>query len=208
MRRDLQSQGWQRTEVRKRAETPRTHNVSVVQTLPEGDVGLQVDDDGEVEEDEADHQVLVDGESGAAQGPEGAEDVEADEEGDETDDGETEVGVGHYAGQVSPVPAVRLVHSSSSMPWRHSSRLSELECSSLPDDVDVLQTLRVVRGSSPLPPCPALQPRQAGVAGAGQVRDQGAGDGGQGGGGARRPTQDTVVVPAAPTWAEYRVERI
>ena len=90
-----------------------THDLSVVEALAEGDVGLEVDDDGEVEEDEADHEMLVDGEAGTAQGPEGAEDVEADEEGDETDDGETEVGVGHYAGQVSPVPAVRLVHSSS-----------------------------------------------------------------------------------------------
>ena len=48
--------------------------------------------------------MLVDGEAGTAQGPEGAEDVEAEEEGEEADDGETEVGVGHYAGQVASVP--------------------------------------------------------------------------------------------------------
>ena len=34
----------------------------------EGNIGLHVDNDGEVEDDEADHQMLVDSESGAAQG--------------------------------------------------------------------------------------------------------------------------------------------
>ena len=45
-----------------------THDLSVVEALAEGDVGLEVDDDGEVEEDEAHHQVLVDSKPGAAQG--------------------------------------------------------------------------------------------------------------------------------------------
>ena len=45
-----------------------THDLSVVEALAEGDVGLEVDDDGEVEEDEAHHQVLVDCQPGAAQG--------------------------------------------------------------------------------------------------------------------------------------------
>ena len=45
-----------------------THDLSVVEALAEGDVGLEVDDDGEVEDDEAHHQVLVDGQPGAAQG--------------------------------------------------------------------------------------------------------------------------------------------
>ena len=45
-----------------------THDLSVVEALAEGDVGLEVDDDGEVEEDEAHHQVLVDSQPGAAQG--------------------------------------------------------------------------------------------------------------------------------------------
>ena len=148
-----------------------THYVSVVQALPEGNIGLQVDDDGEVEEDEAHHQVLVDGEAGAAQGPEGAEDVEAEEEGEETDDGETEVGVGHYDGQVASVP----------------------------HEVDVGETLGVVGCSAPVSSCLALQPGQAGVAGAAQVRDQRAGDGGQGARGGGRPAQDTVVVPPAPS---------
>ena len=115
--------------------------------------------------------MLVDGEAGAAQGPEGAEDVEAEEEGEEADDGETEVGVGHYAGQVAPVSV----------------------------EVDVGQTLRVVGGSAPLSPGLALQPGQAGVAGAAQVGDEGAGDAGQGVRGGGRPAQDAVVVPPAPT---------
>ena len=118
-----------------------THYVSVVQALPEGDIGLQVDDDGEVEEDEADHQVLVDGQAGAAQGSEGAEDEETEEESDETDEGETEVSVGHYDGQVAAVP----------------------------HDLHVGETLGVVGGSAPVAARPALEAGEAGVAGAGQV---------------------------------------
>ena len=45
-----------------------TNDLSVVEALAEGDVGLEVDDDGEVEEDEAHHQVLVDSQPRAAQG--------------------------------------------------------------------------------------------------------------------------------------------
>ena len=129
MRRDLQSQGWGRSgQIIGAQTTSTTHYISVVQTLPEGNIGLQVDDDGEVEEDEADHQVLVDGQAGAAQGSEGAEDVEAEEEGEEADDGETEVGVGHYDGEVAAVP----------------------------DEVDVSETLRVVGSSAPVSSCLAL----------------------------------------------------
>ena len=73
------------------------------------------------------------------------------------------------------------------------------EWTSLPDEVDVLQTLRVVGGSAPVPPGPALEPGQAGVAGTAQVGDERAGDGGQGARGAGRPAQDAVVVPPAPT---------
>ena len=43
------------------------HNLTVVEAAPEGDVGLEVDDDAEVEQDEADHQVLVDSQAGTAQ---------------------------------------------------------------------------------------------------------------------------------------------
>ena len=46
------------------------HNLAVVEAAPEGDVGLEVDDDAEVEQDEADHQVLVDSQAGTAQGAE------------------------------------------------------------------------------------------------------------------------------------------
>ena len=42
--------------------------MSVVMTTSEGNIGLHVDNDGEVEDDEADHQMLVDSESWAAQG--------------------------------------------------------------------------------------------------------------------------------------------
>ena len=80
------------------------YNISVVEAVPEGDVRLQVDNDGEIEEDEADHEVLVDGQTGTAERSEGAEDVHADKEEKEADDGETEVGVGHYAGQMASVP--------------------------------------------------------------------------------------------------------
>ena len=118
-----------------------THYVSVVQALPEGDIGLQVDDDGEVEEDEADHQVFVYSEAGAAQRSEGAEDVETEDESDETDEGETEVGVGHYDGEVAAVP----------------------------HDLDVGETLGVVGGPAPVPSRPALEAGQAGVTGAAQV---------------------------------------
>ena len=46
------------------------HNLAVVEAAPEGDVGLEVDDDAEVEQDEAHHQVLVDSQAGTAQGAE------------------------------------------------------------------------------------------------------------------------------------------
>ena len=72
----------------------------------------------------------------------------------------------------------------------------------VPDEVDVCETLRVVGGSAPLSSCLALQPGQAGVAGAAQVRDQRAGDGGQGARGGGRPAQDTVIVPPAPAWGQ------
>ena len=38
-----------------------THILSVVLATPEGDIGLHVDNDGEVEDDETHHQVLMDG---------------------------------------------------------------------------------------------------------------------------------------------------
>ena len=44
-----------------------THILSVVLATSEGDLGLYVDNDGEVEDDETDHQVLVDGEFRTAQ---------------------------------------------------------------------------------------------------------------------------------------------
>ena len=44
-----------------------THILSVVLTPSESDIGLHVDNDGEVEDDETEHQVLVDGESGTTQ---------------------------------------------------------------------------------------------------------------------------------------------
>ena len=44
-----------------------THILSVVLTTSEGNVWLHVDNDGEVEDDETDHQVLVDGESRTTQ---------------------------------------------------------------------------------------------------------------------------------------------
>ena len=47
--------------------------------------------------------------------------------------------------------------------------------------------------------CLTLEPGEAGVAGAAQVRDQRAGDGGQGARGGGGPAEDTVVVPPAPT---------
>ena len=37
-----------------------TYILSVVMTTSEGNIGLHVDNDGEVEDDEADHQMLVD----------------------------------------------------------------------------------------------------------------------------------------------------
>ena len=40
-----------------------THILSVVLTTSEGDIWLHVDNDGEVEDDEAGHQVLVDGQT-------------------------------------------------------------------------------------------------------------------------------------------------
>ena len=39
----------------------------VVLSISEGDIGLHIDDDGEVEDDEADHQMLVDGKARAVQ---------------------------------------------------------------------------------------------------------------------------------------------
>ena len=101
------------------------YNISVVEAVPEGDVRLQVDNDGEIEEDEADHEVLVDSQTGTAERSEGAEDVHADKEEKEADDGETEVGVGHYDGEVAAVP----------------------------DEVDVGETLRVVGSSAPVSSC-------------------------------------------------------
>ena len=44
-----------------------THILSVVLTTSEGNIWLHVDNDGEVEDDETDHQVLVDGESRTTQ---------------------------------------------------------------------------------------------------------------------------------------------
>ena len=44
-----------------------TYILSVVMTTPESDIRLHVNNDGEVEDDEAHHQVLVDSEPGAAQ---------------------------------------------------------------------------------------------------------------------------------------------
>ena len=68
----------------------------------------------------------------------------------------------------------------------------------LPDEVDVGETLGVVRGPAPVSAWLALEPGQAGVAGAAQVRDEGAGDGGLGVWRCGRPAQDRIIVPAAP----------
>ena len=46
------------------------HNLAVVEAVSEGDVGLKVDDDAEVKQDEAHHQMLVDCQAGTAQGTE------------------------------------------------------------------------------------------------------------------------------------------
>ena len=85
--------------------------------------------------------------------------------------------------------------------WQAKSQLeSVVHC--LPDEVDVGETLGVVRGSAPVSAWLALEPGQAGVAGAAQVRDEGAGDGGQGARGGGRPAEDTVIVPTAPAWGQ------
>ena len=109
------------------------YNISVVEAVPEGDVRLQVDNDGEIEEDEADHEVLVDSQTGTAERSEGAEDVHADKEEKEADDGETEVGVGHDDGEEAPVRV----------------------------EGDVGETLGVVGGEAPLSPRAAVEPGQA-----------------------------------------------
>ena len=57
---DLHNQGCKKDLEDEVRGVKVTHNLAVVEAVPEGDVGLQVDDDAEVEQDEAHHQVLVD----------------------------------------------------------------------------------------------------------------------------------------------------
>ena len=147
-----------------------TYNIPVVQALPERNIRLKVDDDREVEEDEADHQVLVNGEAGTAKRSEGAENIHADEEEQETDDGETEVSVGHYDGEDASVVI----------------------------DRDVDEALGVVSSRVPVPTRAAVLPGQAWVTGTAQVRDQGAGDGCLGVRGGGGPAENAVIVPPAP----------
>ena len=67
---DLHNQGCKKRGLEDgfRGHRSLSNNLAVVEAVPEGDVGLQVDDDAQVEQDEAHHQVFVDSQPGTAQG--------------------------------------------------------------------------------------------------------------------------------------------
>ena len=64
----LAQPGLARGNGKKSIQSESTYKLSVVQAFSECDIGLHVDNYGNVKDYEADHQVLVDGEARAAQG--------------------------------------------------------------------------------------------------------------------------------------------